>query len=87
MYSSHVTWVPNGNQADNFEAADVGPIHKDILIAKMRPNQEIDLKLFAVKGIGLDHIKFSPVCKFLLLCSKEKHKTNSFRYCLLQAGP
>lgn len=29
----------------------------------MRPGHELDLKLVAVKGIGRDHAKFSPVGK------------------------
>ena len=36
-------------------------MHDDILIAKLRPGHEIDMKLHAVKSIGRDHIKFSPV--------------------------
>ena len=41
-------------------------IHSDILICKMRPNQEIHAFMHAVKGIGKDHAKFSPVGQ----CSK-----------------
>jgi len=40
---------------------DIGLIHDDILIAKMRPGHELDIKLYAVKGYGRDHAKFSPV--------------------------
>jgi DNA-directed RNA polymerase alpha subunit len=36
-------------------------IADDILICKMRPNQEIHAFMHAVKGIGKDHAKFSPV--------------------------
>lgn len=39
----------------------MGPIHPDILIAKMRPGHELDLKVFATKSNGKDHAKFSPV--------------------------
>lgn len=47
-----------------YTAKDVGPVENDILIAKLRPGHELDLKLHAVKGIGSDHAKFSPVGKF-----------------------
>ena len=38
-----------------------GPVEDDILISKMRPGHEMDIKVFAVKGVGRDHAKFSPV--------------------------
>jgi len=38
------------------------PIHDDILIAKMRPGQEIEMDLICEKGIGKTHAKWSPVC-------------------------
>ncbi|KAK5647617.1 hypothetical protein RI129_002509 [Pyrocoelia pectoralis] len=61
VYSKHIKWIPNGNQAETFKEEDVGPVHDDILIAKLRPGHELDLKLIAVKSIGRDHAKFSPV--------------------------
>lgn len=61
VYSKHIEWIPFGDQESTFKKSDVKPIHKDILIAKMRPGHEIDVKLIAVKGIGKDHAKFSPV--------------------------
>ncbi|XP_052767078.1 DNA-directed RNA polymerases I and III subunit RPAC1-like [Mya arenaria] len=61
----HLKWVPIGNQANIFKEGDIRPVHvtedEPILIAKLRPGQELDLKLFCVKGIGQDHAKFSPV--------------------------
>ncbi|RZC32598.1 DNA-directed RNA polymerases I and III subunit RPAC1 [Asbolus verrucosus] len=60
VYSKHIKWTPIGNQKERLHD-DVGPIHDDILIAKMRPGHELDLKLIAVKGTGRDHAKFSPV--------------------------
>ncbi|KAL9705584.1 hypothetical protein quinque_009102 [Culex quinquefasciatus] len=59
--STEIKWVPVGNQASIYKEADVGPIDDDILISRMRPGHEFDIKLFAVKGVGKDHAKFSPV--------------------------
>jgi DNA-directed RNA polymerases I and III subunit RPAC1 len=64
VYSSQIKWHPIGNQASVHKEIDVGPVHGDILISKMRPGHELDLQLVAVKGIGKDHAKFSPVGKF-----------------------
>jgi len=57
--TEHMTWVPKGGQADRM--SDPGPVEKDILINKLRPGHEMDMRMFAVKGIGRDHAKFSPV--------------------------
>ncbi|CAF0733459.1 unnamed protein product [Rotaria sordida] len=62
VYTEHMEWIPIGNQATKFKSEDVGPVSHDILIVKLRPGQEIDLKLVCHKGIGRDHAKFSPVC-------------------------
>lgn len=34
---------------------------EDILLVKLRPGQKIEALLYAVKGVGSDHAKFSPV--------------------------
>ncbi|EMP24469.1 DNA-directed RNA polymerases I and III subunit RPAC1 [Chelonia mydas] len=52
VYSKDITWVPLGNQADLFPDADLRPVHDDILIAQLRPGQEIDVLMHCVKGIG-----------------------------------
>ncbi|KAI3362916.1 hypothetical protein L3Q82_011513, partial [Scortum barcoo] len=61
VYSRDIKWVPIGNQADVFADSGIGPVHDDILIAQLRPGQELDIILHCVKGIGKDHAKFSPV--------------------------
>ncbi|GLH03755.1 hypothetical protein R5R35_014131 [Gryllus longicercus] len=61
VYSSQIKWLPMGSQSNVYKPDDVNPIHHDILIAKMVPGQEMDIELHAIKGIGRDHAKFSPV--------------------------
>ena len=43
------------------DGADPAPTSKEILLAKMRAGQVIELEALAVKGQGKDHAKFSPV--------------------------
>uniref|UniRef100_A0A2K6TF39 DNA-directed RNA polymerases I and III subunit RPAC1 n=1 Tax=Saimiri boliviensis boliviensis TaxID=39432 RepID=A0A2K6TF39_SAIBB len=52
VYTRHMTWIPLGNQADLFPEGTIRPVHDDILIAQLRPGQEIDLLMHCVKGIG-----------------------------------
>lgn len=63
MYSKDIKWVPIGRQAEIYPrgAEQLGVLEDDILICKMRPGQEIHVFMHAVKGIGKDHAKFSPV--------------------------
>lgn len=61
VYTRHMEWVPIGAQADIYGKDDLRPFFEDILIAKLRPGHELDLKMHCVKGIGKDHAKFSPV--------------------------
>lgn len=67
MYKNHTVcsgqlkWLPKGKQATMLKDIDVQPVHNDILITKLLPGHELDLKLIAVKGIGVDHAKFQPV--------------------------
>eukprot|EP00088_Acartia_fossae_P014083 TRINITY_DN17504_c0_g1_i4.p1 TRINITY_DN17504_c0_g1~~TRINITY_DN17504_c0_g1_i4.p1 ORF type:complete len:336 (-),score=74.90 TRINITY_DN17504_c0_g1_i4:55-1062(-) len=59
VFTKHLKWIPKGSQKDKL--INPGPVEDDILINKLRPGHEMDMKLFAVKGVGRDHAKFSPV--------------------------
>lgn len=63
VYAKDITFHPVGRQLNVFteQKGLIRPVNPDILIAKMRPGQEIDLEMHCIKGIGADHAKFSPV--------------------------
>ena len=66
IYASDLVFKPEGRQAldfkDEMEAVGgIRPVHPKILIAKIRPGDEVNMVAHAVKGIGGDHAKFSPV--------------------------
>lgn len=60
VFTKHIKWVPRGDQ-EKWIVPNPGPVAPDILVNKLRPGHEMDIKLFAVKGVGRDHAKFSPV--------------------------
>ncbi|UNI14645.1 hypothetical protein JDV02_001252 [Purpureocillium takamizusanense] len=62
VYARDIVFVPTGKQVEHFGGEDaIRPVNPDILIAKMRPRQTINLSMHMHKGIGADHAKFSPV--------------------------
>jgi len=62
VYASHLKWVPlSEGQRRKFAGREPAPLYGDILIAKLRPGQEIEMELFCEKGIGKTHAKWSPV--------------------------
>jgi DNA-directed RNA polymerase I and III subunit RPAC1 len=60
VYSKDFVWMPQGDQEDRFPNG-IRPVHDDILLAKLRPGQEIELEAHGRRGTGKDHAKFSPV--------------------------
>lgn len=60
VYAKDLKFEPQGNQLENFKNPVV-PADPDILLAKLRPGQEISLRVHCILGVGSDHAKFSPV--------------------------
>lgn len=60
IYSRDLVWVPQGDQEERFPDG-IRPVHDDILVAKLRPGQKIEMEAHAHVGTGQDHAKYSPV--------------------------
>ncbi|KXN82871.1 DNA-directed RNA polymerases I and III subunit RPAC1 [Leucoagaricus sp. SymC.cos] len=62
VLSGHFVWKPAGDQKSVFEGLPTpGPTNLNIVLNKLRPGQTVSMELHAVKGVGKDHAKFSPV--------------------------
>ncbi|RDL34734.1 putative DNA-directed RNA polymerase [Venustampulla echinocandica] len=62
VYAKDIVFKPFGRQGEHFSGKDaIVTTNPDILIAKLRHGQCIDVEMHAIKGIGSDHAKFSPV--------------------------
>lgn len=61
IYAKDLRFEPQGRQVEKFKNTPIVAADPDILIAKLRPGQEISLRAHCVLGIGSDHAKFSPV--------------------------
>jgi len=62
VYARDIVFQPTGRQPEYFSDEDaIMPVNPDILIAKLRPKQTINLAMHMHKGLGSDHAKFSPV--------------------------
>jgi DNA-directed RNA polymerase I and III subunit RPAC1 len=60
VVSGDLEWIPQGSQLERFPDG-IHPVHSDILLAKLRPGQALQMELHCRKGRGKDHAKFSPV--------------------------
>ena len=78
LLSSHLVWVPAGEQDEVFEGKPPAPMNPNIVMAKLRPGQRVSMELHAVKGVGKDHAKFCPVGMFHLVSRLFKNFTQLF---------
>ncbi|KAI0141135.1 RBP11-like subunits of RNA polymerase [Hypoxylon sp. NC0597] len=62
LYAKDIEVSLIGAQPKFFSGEDaIRPCNPDILIAKLRPGQEVDMEMHMHKGFGWDHAKWSPV--------------------------
>ena len=61
VYARDLKFEPHSSQVETFADCPVVPCDPDILLAKLRPGQEISLSTHCILGEGKDHAKFSPV--------------------------
>jgi DNA-directed RNA polymerases I and III subunit RPAC1 len=59
--AGNLQWIPQGEQAEVFASRPPAPTIPDIVLVKLRPGQSLEMEMHAVKGVGKDHAKFSPV--------------------------
>lgn len=83
VYSSDLQWQPQGSQAELFPEP-AKPVQDNILLAKLRPGQEIMCEMHCHLGVGRDHAKWSPVGKPALrrihgIVSSSDHKIHKKR--------
>jgi len=79
--SGDLTWEPQGEQSEVFASKLPRPTNEDIVLAKLRPGQEISMDLHAIKGVGKEHAKWSPVGQYLLHLTTVYHSRSfSHRY-------
>lgn len=71
VQSSDLKWEPLGAQKELFADCPPKPLHPNIVIAKLRENQEIELEIYCSKNTGRIHAKWSPVstCYYRLMPS------------------
>lgn len=71
VLSSQFSWQAKGEQSAVFANNPPAPINPNIVLAKLRPGQEVNMELHAIKGVGKDHAKFSPVGRFSCKCNDD----------------
>jgi DNA-directed RNA polymerase I and III subunit RPAC1 len=63
--SGDLVWEPQGEQGELLASNPPRPTNENIVLAKLRPGQAISMELHAIKGVGEEHAKWSPVGQHL----------------------
>lgn len=61
VVSNDLVWSPMGNQAIDWQDRPPRPLYNDLLIARLYPGQEINLRAYAIRGTAREHAKWSAV--------------------------
>ena len=80
LLSSHLAWIPAGEQQEVFADNPPAPTNPNIVLAKMRPGQTVHMELHAVKGVGKDHAKYCPVGTFDCVSSPIQILITDYRF-------
>ncbi|KAI1784392.1 insert subdomain of RNA polymerase alpha subunit [Ganoderma leucocontextum] len=56
-----LVWEPQGEQAAVFASNPPAATNKDIVLAKLAPEQILEIEMHALKGLGKEHAKWSAV--------------------------
>lgn len=59
VLSGDLVWVPLGRQADLWSDRPPKPVYDDLIIAKLAPGQEINMRVYAIRGTNEQHAKWS----------------------------
>lgn len=63
VYSRDLHWKPlSAAQEERYKDNPPKPVADDILLAILKPGQEIECECYCEKGLGKEHAKWSPVC-------------------------
>jgi DNA-directed RNA polymerase I and III subunit RPAC1 len=63
--SGDLIWEPQGEQSEVFASNPPRPTNENIVLAKLRPGQAVSMELHAIKGVGKEHAKWSPVGQYM----------------------
>lgn len=76
VYSHSLIWEPIGEKQSAM--SQIEPLFPNIPLLCLKPNEEISCRIFCIKGIGRNHMKFSPGFARYCFLSKIDIQTDNF---------